>query len=99
MADTAGSSDIVFGLFWLLGFQFSPRLADIGGTRFWRTNAGADYGGLDYLSRHRINIERIRRHWDDILRIAGSLKTGAISASELARTLLSSNNRLNIFRQ
>ena len=31
MSDTAGSSEIVFGLFWLLGFQFSPRLADIGG--------------------------------------------------------------------
>ena len=30
MTDTAGYSDIVFVLFWLLGFQFSPRLADIG---------------------------------------------------------------------
>jgi len=28
MTDTAGYSDIVFGLFWLLGFPFSPRLAD-----------------------------------------------------------------------
>ena len=28
MADTAGVSDVVFGLFWLLGYQFSPRLAD-----------------------------------------------------------------------
>jgi TnpA family transposase len=36
MADTAGSSDVVFGLFWLLGYQFSPRLADIGESRFWR---------------------------------------------------------------
>src|SRR4030095_13650265 len=26
MADTAGVSDVVFGLFWLLGYQFSPRL-------------------------------------------------------------------------
>ena len=25
MADTAGYTDIVFGLFWLLGYQFSPR--------------------------------------------------------------------------
>ena len=25
MADTAGVSDVVFGLFWLLGYQFSPR--------------------------------------------------------------------------
>ena len=27
MADTAGVSEVVFGLFWLLGYQFSPRLA------------------------------------------------------------------------
>ena len=25
MTDTAGVSDVVFGLFWLLGYQFSPR--------------------------------------------------------------------------
>ena len=25
MTDSVGYSDIVFGLFWLLGFQFSPR--------------------------------------------------------------------------
>ena len=30
MSDTAGYSDMVFGLFWLLGYQFSPRLADAG---------------------------------------------------------------------
>ncbi|KTD59572.1 Tn3 transposase DDE domain protein [Legionella santicrucis] len=30
MADAAGVRDMVFGLFWLLGYQFSPRLADAG---------------------------------------------------------------------
>ncbi|WP_407240773.1 Tn3 family transposase [Escherichia coli] len=25
MTDTAGASELVFGLFWLLGYQFSPR--------------------------------------------------------------------------
>jgi hypothetical protein len=44
MADTAGSSDVVFGLFWLLGYQFSPRLADIGETRFWRLDQDALLG-------------------------------------------------------
>src|SRR5216684_2934575 len=39
MADTAGTSDLIFGLFWLLGYQFSPRIADIGGVRFWRMDA------------------------------------------------------------
>jgi TnpA family transposase len=28
MIDTAGYSDVMFGLFWLLGYRFSPRLAD-----------------------------------------------------------------------
>ncbi|MDQ1317174.1 MAG: hypothetical protein QG588_825, partial [Candidatus Poribacteria bacterium] len=47
MSDTAGTSDIIFGLFWLLGYQFSPRMADVGGTRFWRMDKNAYYGSLD----------------------------------------------------
>ncbi len=30
MSDTAGYSDVVLGVFWRLGYQFSPRLAHIG---------------------------------------------------------------------
>ena len=90
MADTAGVSDIVFGLFWLLGYQFSPRLADIGEARFWRIDKSADYGPLNDLSSNRINIKLILRNWDDMLRIAGSLKLGSIRASELMRSLLRS---------
>lgn len=88
MTDTAGASEIIFALFWLLGYQFSPRLADIGGGRYWRTDPTADYGSLNDLSRHRVRTERVAQHWDDILRVAGSLKTGAVSASELLRSLL-----------
>lgn len=86
MADTAGYSDQVFGLFWLLGFQFSPRLADIGETRFWRFDQDADYGPLTGLARHRLNAELIAQNWDDLLRVAGSLKLGRLSASELLRS-------------
>jgi len=49
MTDTAGYSDLVFGLFWLLGYQFSPRLADLGEYRFWRIDRAADYGALNGL--------------------------------------------------
>jgi TnpA family transposase len=90
MADTGGVSDVVFGLFWLLGYQFSPRLADAGGARFWRLDPTADYGVLQGIARHRVKTDRIARHWDDLLRVAGSLKTGAVSASELLRSLLRS---------
>jgi TnpA family transposase len=87
MSDTAGYSDLVFGLFWLLGYQFSPRLADFGEARFWRMDPKADYGALNGLARQRINIPRIARNWDDLLRLAGSLKMGTVGASELVRGL------------
>jgi len=47
MTDNAGYTDQVFGLFRLLGYQFSPRLADLGDARFWRTKPDADYGSLN----------------------------------------------------
>ena len=39
MTDTAGYSDIMFGLFALLGYQFSPRIADMGDSKLWRFNS------------------------------------------------------------
>ena len=90
MTDTAGASDLVFGLFWLLGYQFSPRLADAGEAAFWRANPDADYGVLNDLARGRVDTRRIEQHWDDMLRVAGSLKLGMVQASELIRTLLKS---------
>jgi hypothetical protein len=36
VTDTASYSDIVFGLFRILGYQFAPRIADLSDTRFWR---------------------------------------------------------------
>jgi TnpA family transposase len=50
MTDTGACSDVVFGLFRLLDYRFCPRLADIGGTRFWRLDAQADYGEINALA-------------------------------------------------
>lgn len=41
ITDTASYSDIVFGLLAICGYQFSPRIADLGDTRLWRTNTSA----------------------------------------------------------
>ena len=98
MSDTAGTSDLVFGLFWLLGYQFSPRLADIGEARFWRLDPAADYGVLNGIARHRVNAALIARSWDDLLRVAGSLQSGRVSASELLRSLLRSSRPSTLAR-
>ena len=96
MTDTAGASDMIFGLFWLLGYQFSPRLADAGESVFWRIDMNANYGALDELARSCVKMNRITQHWDDMLRIAGSLKLGTIQASELIRSLLKSERPSNL---
>jgi TnpA family transposase len=87
MTDTSGYSDVVFGLFWLLGYQFSPRLADAGEARFWRLDRNTDYGVLDKLARATVKTELIEQNWDDMLRVAGSLKLGTVSALEIMRAL------------
>lgn len=91
MADTASYADWVFGLFFLLGYQFSPRLADLGKARFWRIDPRADYGALNGLARHRINTDLIAANWEDLLRVTGSLATGKVKASDFLRTLRGSS--------
>ncbi len=87
MTDTASYSDVIFGLFHLLGYQFSPRLADLGKMRFWRMDPSADYGTLGGLARHQIDTNLITEHWEDVLRVVGSLKLGTVDVTELMRTL------------
>ena len=87
MTDTAGASNVIYGLFWLLGYQFSPRLADLSDARYWRLNYDTNYGALEGVARHKVNTNLITQNWDDILRVAGSLKLGTITPTELMRTL------------
>ena len=87
MTDTAAYSDAIFGLFWLLGYRFSPRLADIGGAKLWRIDRQATYGQFDALAWGRINIALIRENWPDLIRLAGSLKLGHLKAAGVMRML------------
>ncbi len=76
MTDTAGASDIIFGLFWLLGYQFSPRLADAGEAVFSRLDKSANYGALDALARGCADLSKAENQWDEMMRTAGSLRLG-----------------------
>jgi TnpA family transposase len=87
ISDTGAYSDVIFGLFFLLGYQFSPRLKDAGGARYWRINRQADYGKLNKVARYSINTRLIHQHWEDILRLLGSLKLGKIKAVDALRVL------------
>ena len=98
MTDTGAYTDVIFGIFWLLGYQFSPRIADIGGARFWRIDPKADYGALNSLAAHKVRMALVARHWDDLLRLAGSLKLGLVQAAGLMRTLQTNDRPTRLAR-
>ena|GEM_PF-4131332 len=87
MTDTAAYADTVFALFRLLGCQLSPRPTEIGDARFWRIDKTADYGPLNGLARNRINIDLVTHNWEDMLRLAGSLKLSRIHAEAIMRVV------------
>jgi TnpA family transposase len=87
--DTAGYTEVVFALFDLLGLQFSPRIRDLGDQRLFRLDRQKRHPHLAPLLRGRVNRDRILRHWDDLLRVAGSLKRGWVTASLLIGKLQS----------
>lgn len=39
------------------------------------------------LARQRVNLDRVTPHWDDVLRLIGSLKLGLVPAMGIMRTL------------
>lgn len=59
-------SDQVFALFHLLGYQCSPRLADLADQRFWRLERGADYEALNEVSRNQVSL-RSRKSTNELL--------------------------------
>ena len=53
----------------------------------WRVDHAADYGAFQDAARGRIDLVRIERHWEDVLRIVGSIHTGAVRAYDVIRML------------
>lgn len=87
--DTAGATEIIFALFDLLGYRFTPRLRDIGDRRLF-TSGPIDiqrYPRLQPYVTGRIQRQRMLHWWDDLLRVAGSLKLGWVTASLLVQKL------------
>lgn len=92
--DTAGFSDHVFGLMHLLGFRFAPRIRDLGDTKLFIPKGDATYDALKpMISSDRLNIKAICAHWDEILRLATSIKLGTVTASLMLRKPLPTPER------
>ncbi|MDD9942867.1 MAG: Tn3 family transposase [Myxococcales bacterium] len=84
--DTAGYTDLVFALFDLLGLRFAPRIRDSGATRLYRLD-GTEPRWTHFMPAQTIKRTGIEKHWEEMLRVAASLKTGHVTASLLIARL------------
>jgi len=86
--DTGGYSELIFGCFELLGYRFAPRIKDLPDQALYRMQrhggqvAGhATYGSLDPALRRTIREPLILAHWDEVNRLAASLRDGRATPS------------------
>ena len=85
--DTAGFTDHVFALMHLLGFRFAPRIRDLSDTKLYLPNSKIKYRALAPMIGGTINLRAIRTHWNEILRLAASIRQGTVTASLMLRKL------------
>ena len=85
--DTAGFTDHVFGLMHLLGFRFAPRIRDLPDKRLYIPGDAKRYPTLSGLVGGSLNVKHIRAQWDEVLRLAASIKQGTVTASLMLRKL------------
>jgi TnpA family transposase len=97
--DTAGATLANFALFDLTGLTLSARIRDMGKLTLCRTGAKADftdrYPHAGRLLTRRCNTELVRAHWDDLLRVAASVKHGHCTAAMVVGKLCSSKRQQN----
>jgi TnpA family transposase len=96
--DTAGYTDLIFGLFDLLGIQFSPRIRGVGQLKLYQIDQLPKLPMLGSLFRGKLQERRVLEHWDSLLRVAGSLKLGWVTASLLISKLQSTPRQSSLTR-
>jgi TnpA family transposase len=71
------------------GFRhlFAPRIRDLADKRLFTPGKPSDYPALTALIGGAINVKHVRAHWDEILRLATSIRQGTVTASLMLRKL------------
>lgn len=79
--DTAGYTDQIFGLTHLLGFKFAPRIRDLSDSKLFKLDKASEYPKIESILRGQINRKVIKENYEDVLRLAHSIREGTVSAS------------------
>jgi hypothetical protein len=85
--DGGGVSDHVFALCHLLGFRFAPRIPNLHDRRLYAFGPAATWPTLEPFIAGRIDETLIQTHWEELLRLATSVRTGTVPASLMLKRL------------
>ena len=85
--DAGGVSDHVFASAHVLGIRFAPRIPNLAERRLYAFGAASIWPPLARFIAGRLDEKAIAAQWDDMVRLAASVRTGVVSASLILRRL------------
>ncbi|MCR6475960.1 Tn3 family transposase [Variovorax sp. ZS18.2.2] len=96
--DTQAQNTPVFALAHLLGIELMPRIRNVKDLIFFKPGKDAKYQNIQSLFRgEAIDWDLIERHYEDMLRVAVSIKAGMITPSTLLRRLGSKSRKNKLY--
>ena len=85
--DTGGVTDHVFGLCHLFGFRFAPRIRDIKERKLYLLPEQKAPASLKPIVGGVIDTGQITARWDELLRLATSIRTRGATSSSILKKL------------
>lgn len=89
--DTHGFTEQVFGLCYLLGYSFMPRIKDFTSAQLYKIDKSKSYGKVDCLFDGAVDINLIREQWDQLVRLVASLKAGLVPPHVIMQRLINAS--------
>jgi TnpA family transposase len=89
--DMHGYSETIFGATHLLGYYLAPRIKGLASRQLYSFEKIKTYAELGFkiLPHKYINVDIIREHWDDLLRLIATIKLKLTPASQIFKRLTS----------
>jgi TnpA family transposase len=88
--DTHGYTEIILALCHLLGFYFMPRIRDLKDQQLYRIDRFVDYGVFTPLLTKTADLNIVEEQWEEMLRVALSLKQRTAPAHVIVQRLTNS---------
>ena len=89
--DTHGFTEQLFGLCFLLGYSFMPRLRDLADQQLYKVERTLPLDTLQPLVHSGVDLDLIPEQWDQLVRVAASLRNRVVPAHVVLQRLSSAS--------